>query len=226
MSEPIPEFVMKRCFSLPAAVLAFAATCAIAQSDKPDVKSDEKPAVKVQPAKGEQPKEKPVATLKVGDMAPKLEVDKWIKGEPVTSFEKGKVYVIEFWATWCPPCKKSIPHLTELQKEFKDAVIIGVDSSENHWKPCEPEHLEKAEKFVKEWGDKMNYRVAFDSKVKMWETWAKPAAQQGIPCAFIVGKEGKLTWIGNPLNPAFGDELAKAMGVEKKPKEKKEEGKN
>src|SRR5947208_1155637 len=49
-------------------------------------------------------------TLHVGDRAPGLSVSKWLKGEPVTQFQPGKVYVVEFWATWRQPCIKSIPH--------------------------------------------------------------------------------------------------------------------
>ena len=65
-------------------------------------------------------------TLKVGDAAPKLEVKSFVKGEPVKEFEAGKTYVVEFWATWCGPCKVSIPHLTELQKKYPEVPFIGV----------------------------------------------------------------------------------------------------
>jgi thiol-disulfide isomerase/thioredoxin len=41
-------------------------------------------------------------TLKVGDKAPALVVEKWLKGRPVPRFERGRLYVVEFWATWCP----------------------------------------------------------------------------------------------------------------------------
>ncbi len=103
--------------ALLAAALLTAAVPAFAQekSDKPMTKA---PA----PAK---------ATLSAGDAAPALSVTKWLKGAPVTSFEKGHVYVVEFWATWCGPCVASMPHLSAIQKEFKDKVtIIGVTSED------------------------------------------------------------------------------------------------
>src|SRR3954465_3678232 len=74
------------------------------------------------------------ATLKPGDTAPPLAVSKWVKGEPVKKMEKGKVYVLECWATWCGPCVAAIPHVTELQKKFKDKdlIVIGMNVWENN----------------------------------------------------------------------------------------------
>jgi len=70
------------------------------------------------------------ATLKVGSDAPPVAVVKWFKGTPVDTLEKGKVYVVEFWATWCGPCKMSIPHLTEMAHKYGDKVtFVGVSVS-------------------------------------------------------------------------------------------------
>jgi thiol-disulfide isomerase/thioredoxin len=64
----------------------------------------------------------------VGQMAPRLEVGRWIKGKPRPLFDKGMIYIIESWATWCIPCVQSIPHLTELQKKYKERIrVIGID---------------------------------------------------------------------------------------------------
>src|SRR5579885_2983131 len=94
-------------------------------------------------------------TLGVGDPAPKLQVKSFIKGEPVKEFQAGKNYVVEFWATWCGPCKATIPHLTELQKKHPEVAFIGVSVFESDQSAVEP--------FVKEMGDRMDYRVALDA---------------------------------------------------------------
>src|SRR5688572_4807717 len=138
------------------------------------------------------------ATLKAGDPAPPLAVSKWVKGEPVKQLEKGKVYVIECWATWCGPCVSAIPHVSELQKKYKDKdlVVIGMNVWENDEAAVEP--------FVKKMGEKMDYRVATDDKAgggqgAMAETWMKAAGQGGIPCSFIVDRKGVVAWIGHPM---------------------------
>src|SRR5690606_7582858 len=51
-----------------------------------------------------------------GRKAPQLEVERWLTPEPET---KGKVVLIDFWATWCPPCREAIPELNEFQKKFR-----------------------------------------------------------------------------------------------------------
>lgn len=135
--------------------------------------------------------------LSVGDPAPELKVKEFVKGEPVKGFEKGKIYVIEFWATWCGPCRKTIPHLTNLQKKYKDVTIIGVSIGEDNQADVEP--------FVKTMGDKMDYRVAMDlvppgkdaDEGAMSKNWMDAAELSGIPTAFIVEGTGKIAWIGD-----------------------------
>ncbi|MEW6303442.1 MAG: redoxin domain-containing protein [Verrucomicrobiota bacterium] len=146
------------------------------------------------------PKQTPAVTLKVGDRAPKLQVARWMQGEPVAELAPGTAYIVEFWATWCGPCVVSIPHLNELHEKFKDRglVVIGQDCWENNESAVAP--------FIKKMGDKMTYRVALDLKKdekdrgRMAETWMAAAGQNGIPSAFVINKQGLIAWIGHPMS--------------------------
>ncbi len=198
-------------------------------------KDEPKPVVtpaKIEPAKGAKKVEKKAEpTLKVGSAAPALSASNWVKGKEVKGFEKGKVYVVEFWATWCPPCIKSIPHLTELAKSHKDITFIGMASSERPSKDAaKDERLVVVEKFVKDQGDKMEYTVAYDADRTMSKGWMEPAGQGGIPCAFIVDGEGKIAFIGNPLSDEVAmtaklNELSKTKAEPKKDEKKPEAAK-
>ncbi|MBK7643044.1 MAG: redoxin domain-containing protein [Planctomycetes bacterium] len=151
------------------------------------------------------------STLHVGDAAPAIQVKQWVKGEPVTAFAKDKLYVVEFWATWCPPCRKSIPHLTELQKKFKDVSFIGVSVFEHETDQS------KVAPFVETMGDKMDYRVAMDDVPEgkknndgaMAKNWMIASGSSGIPTAFIVDKTGHIAWIGHPME--MEESLAKVV---------------
>jgi len=137
-------------------------------------------------------------TLKVGNPAPKLLTGKWVQGDPVKEFQPGKAYIVEFWATWCGPCRASIPHLNEISTKFKDRglVVIGQD--------CWEQDDMRVEPFIKTMGDKMTYRVALDDKTdgkrgKMAETWMAVAERHGIPTAFVIDTKGVVAWIGHPM---------------------------
>jgi thiol-disulfide isomerase/thioredoxin len=128
-----------------------------------------------------------------GKAAPKLEIKDWIKGDKFTEFEAGKVYVVEFWATWCGPCKTSIPHLTELAKANPDVKFLGVSI----WEDNDGSNIAN---FVKEMGDKMDYNVAYSgNKEGMSKSWMEAAGQNGIPSAFII-KDKTVQWIGHPMS--------------------------
>ena len=150
-------------------------------------------------------------TLKVGDAAPALQVKQWAKGEAVTAFAKDKLYVVEFWATWCGPCKTSIPHLTEMQKKFKDVTFIGVSVFEHESDQA------KVAPFVEKMGADMDYRVALDdvpegkknNEGAMAKNWMIASGAQGIPTAFIVGKDGHIAWMGHPMQ--MEETLAKVV---------------
>lgn len=155
-------------------------------------------------------------TLKVGDQVPDTRPEIQIQGEPVKAFEKGKIYIFECWATWCPPCVASIPHLNELHRKMgpKGVVITGVNVWEGE---KSPEAADKVREFVKNKGDKMSYAVAIGGNQFM-KDWLEAARVEGIPHAFIVNGNGKLIWEGHPaeLNEEMlGDMITGTFSPEK-----------
>jgi thiol-disulfide isomerase/thioredoxin len=144
-------------------------------------------------SKKEEPSPPPAASsaaAKIGDAAASLDGLTYVKGDPVT-FEDGKVTVVEFWATWCPPCKTSIPHLTEVQKQYRDkgVTVIGISN----------ESVATVKSFTKKMGEKMEYTVAVDGSGEVSKGYMDAYGQGGIPTAFIVDQSGKVAWVGHPM---------------------------
>ena len=135
--------------------------------------------------------------LLVGDPAPELRLGAILKGARPAILQSDSIHVVEFWRTTCPPCLASIPHLTQLQVRHPAVTIIGVAVSEP-----DVEHLRT---FIADKGETMNYIVAMDSVDSVtgvsWgrSVWLKPAYAIGVPMAFIVDRDGRIAWIGRPL---------------------------
>ena len=146
-------------------------------------------------------------TLVVGSVAPDLNVESWLsKGNgdrfpEVTKFEAGKVYIVEFWATWCPPCVASMPHLSELQEKYeaKGVQVISITD----------EPLEEVSAFLqrqvrsdpsKTYAElTKNYCLATDPDGSSHFSYTEASGVPGIPAAFLIGKSGKIEWIGHPV---------------------------
>ena len=137
-------------------------------------------------------------TFKIGDAAPALQPISWIQGTPVTKYEPGHVYVVEFWATWCPPCIKTMPRLSALQKKYPDTLTVvgvNVEALLGH----EPK-ADAVPAFMKKWGKDMAYTVAMDDPTKktISDAWITASGSLGIPTACIIDGQGKLAWVGYP----------------------------
>ncbi|MBD9178387.1 MAG: TlpA family protein disulfide reductase [Odoribacter splanchnicus] len=118
--------------------------------------------------------------------APELKVQQWLTDMPDT---KGKFVLIDFWATWCGPCRKAIPELNALQKEFKnDLVVIGISDEA-------PEKVEAMKTPV------IEYYSAIDTQAEM----KKQLEVKGIPHVILIDPKGIVRWEGFPLLP--GHEL-------------------
>ena len=139
-------------------------------------------------------------SLQVGAPAPVFRCSRWVKGGPIQSFQKGQVYVVEFWATWCGPCKMMIPHLSELAKEYEGkATFIGVNILERGEDAKKLD--EKVDRFVAEQGDQMAYNVCRDTAdAYLTKAWYEAGHFRGIPACVVVNGKGKVAWMGHPMN--------------------------
>ncbi len=129
-------------------------------------------------------------SIEPGQRAPSLAKVTWINGQPVDPAKPdGKTtYVVEFWATWCAPCKVTVPHLNKLlqDNEGRNVVIVGIsDESEAKVRPF----MERM---------KMQYRIAVDTNRTVINSYMM--GSEGIPHAFIVDTNGLVVWSGHPLD--------------------------
>ena len=120
----------------------------------------------------------------LGQKAPELIVEKWLTKEPD---RKGKFVLIDFWATWCPPCRKAIPELNGLQKKFGDKlVVIGLsDETEAKVKGMTTPSID--------------YAVAIDTQART----KKAVGVTGIPHVLLIDPQGIVRWEGFPLLNGF-----------------------
>lgn len=133
-----------------------------------------------------------------GEAFKEVDASAWLNSEPLkVADQKGKTVLLEFWATWCPPCKKSIPHLIELYNKYKDKNVVFMAFTD--------EAKETAEPFVKEM--KMPYPIGVGSKS------ANDYGVSGIPHAVIIGPDQKIAWAGHPMDPEFEKNLEKAASA-------------
>jgi len=135
------------------------------------------------------------AELEVGRKAPKL-VAEFVKGtaqDPTAA--DGNVYVVEYWAPWCAPCRASIPHLAELASRLgpRGVRVIGVTN----------EDKETVQGF--ELLEQMTYHVALATD--SYDVWTEKL--EGIPHAFVVDQTGTVAWSDHPMNP----KLERVLGL-------------
>ncbi|PXY40055.1 alkyl hydroperoxide reductase [Flavobacterium cheongpyeongense] len=120
----------------------------------------------------------------INQKAPKLDVEKWISDQPET---KGKFILIDFWATWCGPCKIAIPELNRFKKEFEnELVVIGIsDESKEAINALETPKIE--------------YYSAIDTGRTMYNK----LEVQGIPHCILIDPDGIVRWEGYPILNGF-----------------------
>jgi thiol-disulfide isomerase/thioredoxin len=131
---------------------------------------------------------------------------KFVKGDPVTlqSGHGTTVYVLEFFATWCPFCRRAVPTISDIQRKYQNQNVVVIAIAN------EPESD------VRDWatrmGDQVTYRVACDESGQANTNYMARYGEQGIPCCFIINKQGLVVHHGHPMESRFERKLQEAAG--------------
>lgn len=115
--------------------------------------------------------------LDKGAAAPEIAL-KTLSGQPIKlSALKGKVVLVDFWASWCAPCRESMPFLEKLSKSYKDQglVVLGVNIDND---------IDAARKFLKEMP--VSFQVVNDAQKSVAKAYAPPT----MPSSYIIDKRG------------------------------------
>ena len=135
--------------------------------------------------------------------APDFNLKKFDGGMAKLSDYLGKVVILDFWATWCPPCIKEIPDFVELQKEYGDKglAILGISLDQNP-KQALP-------KFIKKY--KVNYSILLtDGKVDK-----AFGGVTGIPTTFVIDRKGEIykQYVGFRPKQIFETDIKTLLGL-------------
>lgn len=93
---------------------------------------------------------------------------------------KGKVVLLNFWATWCGPCKLEIPWFVEFEKNYRDKgfAVLGISMDEEGWEVVKP-YVERA---------KVNYRMAIGNDAMAQHY----GGVESLPTSFLIDRDGKI----------------------------------
>ena len=138
-----------------------------------------------------------------GDLAPEFDLKNIAGGQLVLSSLRGKAVIIDFWDTWCPPCKKALPGLEAISQAYpNDLVVVGIAFGRDG--------EAKVRQYVTQ--NKLTFpMVMSDADYKVAKDFG---GVQSIPTTFLVDRNGVIVekWVGGHSRQEYEDAVKKVLG--------------
>ncbi|WP_244433127.1 UbiA family prenyltransferase [Bradyrhizobium japonicum] len=145
--------------------------------------------------------------LRIESLAPPIKVESWLRGPPLTNFQSGKVYIVEFWATWC--MSSTVTHLVQLQEKYRNSGLQVVGVAAHERARTADETRTKLDTWLTNNFPDLNYRIALDYTGEMSKLWMEPGFFNGISISFVVDRDGYIAFIGRTMQ--LDDVLPKVL---------------
>lgn len=157
-----------------------------------------------------QPKTTNSESLNIGSISPKLAVQDWYYGAPITNIEKGRFYVVEFWSTWCSPCLKSFLPFNRIARKFKTKATflsVNVLEKKNYPKERAKQIIDSLNRTMK-----LDFSVGFEEEKKISEGWFGKIWDASVPLVVLIDSTQQISWIGDIEN--LKEHLTKVLNGE------------
>ncbi|MFW8588944.1 TlpA disulfide reductase family protein [Rhizobium beringeri] len=136
--------------------------------------------------------------LGIDSPAPSINVQHWLRGDPLSNFQLGKIYILEFVSTTCSGCGPALARLAQLQEEYSDIGVELIGITANERAATADEALAQVDAWVTKWLPNSKIRIGFDYSGEMDKDWKKASLTFHVPQAFVVDRAGRIAFIGDP----------------------------